>query len=154
MRLLYLMFSCKQLYTVSESTSKAMNLLNASILSGGPDGRYTAQLMADGGVGFGDLRPYGVDADFIGQAIHTTYAPNYYNDTIDFAISPNGDTGSSINIFSLSLIGGAYCNDGQNYFNIVQLMESIPWSEGYKAAWIDGSCPDPSSRPMSTGNES
>lgn len=121
-----------------------MYLLNASLVAGGPDGRYTAQMTADNTLGFSDLRPYSVAADFLGQAVHTTFAPNYYNDTVDLAVAPNKETGgSTIMAFSLSLIAGAYCDDGQNYFNIMQLIESIPWSSGFTGGdqGIDGSCP-------------
>jgi hypothetical protein len=129
---------------VAESTDAAMVLLNASICAGGPDGRYTAAMTASNTLGFSDLRPYSVPADFLGQAVHTTLAPNYYNDTIDLAVAANKETGgSTIVAFSLSLIGGAYCDDGQNYFNIMQLIESIPWSSGFTGGeqGIDGSCP-------------
>ena len=88
-------------------------------------------------------------ADFLGQAVHTTFAPNYYNDTVDLAVAPNKESGgSTIMAFSLSLIAGAYCDDGQNYFNIMQLIESIPWSSGFTGGdqGIDGSIDEISPR--------
>ena len=64
---------------------------------------------------FDDLRPYGLDADFIGQTIHTTNKKKY-NDTVNISIFPD-----KVEIFSISQIGGAYCDDGQNYKNIVKI---------------------------------
>jgi hypothetical protein len=117
-----------------------MGMLNDTIASGGPDKGYTAQLLADGGTGFGDLRPYSIAVDFIGQAIHTTLAPKYYNDTVDITIAPTSDGGSYITAFSLSLIGGAYGDDGQNYYNIVKLMQAPSWKVDPKPVHLDGSC--------------
>ena len=44
------------------------------------EGRYQLSMTAEGTLGYADLRPYNTSIDFIGQAIHTTYAPYYYND--------------------------------------------------------------------------
>ena len=129
------------------STEAVMSALNASIHKGGADGSYRASIM-NGAVttGFSDLRPYNVSADFLGQAIHTTNAPNYYNDTIDLAVAPKTDAGPAgtvIRAFSISQVGGAYCDAGQNYYNIMKLVSSIEWSSGYYGgdAGLDGSCP-------------
>ena len=62
-------------------------MLNSSINAGGPDKQYTAQPLADGGVGFGDLRQYNIDADFIGQAFHTTDNKEYV-DTVNMVLYP------------------------------------------------------------------
>jgi hypothetical protein len=135
---------CRLDFAVSETASEAMLLLNASLLSGGADGRYTAQFTAEGVTGFADLRPYNHDADYIGQAIHTTYSPYYYNDSISITINPPTDDVNTtvIRAFSYSLIAGAYCDNGQNYYNIVNLIQSIDWAKGFIISG-DGSCPPP-----------
>lgn len=79
---------CRLGIQVSETAAEAMAKLNSSLLSGGPDGHYTAQYTAEGATGFADLTPYSKPVDYIGQAIHTTLSPNYYNDSISITISP------------------------------------------------------------------
>jgi hypothetical protein len=49
-----------------------MNMLNASIVSGGPDSRYIPMITADGLLTFRDLRSKNNGVDFLGQAFHTT----------------------------------------------------------------------------------
>ena len=78
--------------------------------------------------GFGDLRPYHPDTvSFIGQAYHTTQR-HIYNDTLNFLIyapDPAKPSASRMRVFSISQIGGAYCDDGQNFKNIVVLLKSL-----------------------------
>ena len=93
---------------------------------GGPDGLYHVSQTASGGQTFDDLRQYDIDADFIGQTTHTTIN-QMYNDTINFALAPTGDKGTVITGFSISQVGGAYCDSGQNHWNIVQLVKAINW---------------------------
>ena len=81
-------------------------MLNATVQTGGPDGAYTVQLMAEGVSGVADLRPFNVSADFIGQARHFTQGETRYEDVIDFNIKATA-TGARVTFFSLSLIGGA-----------------------------------------------
>lgn len=120
-----------------------MSFLNASIHDGGSDGGYTPSMTAEGTDGFADLRPYDKPVDFIGQAIHTTLAPNFYNDSVSMTIAPTDvGSGSVIEAFSYSLIAGAYCDDGQNYYNIMSLVTSISWG-GAISIKYDGSCPAP-----------
>lgn len=136
---------CKLQVTVSEDTATAMAKLNAT-MDGGPDGHYTLSVTYEGPTGFADLRPYDKPVDFLGQATHMTYAPNYFNDTLDFTIAPTEDGGSLIQAFSISQIAGAYCDEGQNYFNLVQVLNAVDWDSGYQGgdAGIDGSCGKPS----------
>lgn len=47
-----------------------------------------------------------------------------------------------IQVFSYSLIAGAYCDDGQNYYNIMNLIQSIDWADGFEQSG-DGSCAPP-----------
>lgn len=91
----------------------------------GPDGRYTPQPMAHGGLGWADLTPYNLSVSYIGQVWHTTKT-EHYNDTVDMTIAENEKgKGSTLNIFSISQIGGAYGDAGQNYKNIVQLVKAL-----------------------------
>jgi len=126
------------------STEETVAALNGSLAGGGFDGSYTPSETAEGTLGFADLRAYGKPVDFIGQAIHTTPSPYYYNDSISMTIAPSDDSsGSVILAHSISLIAGAYCDAGQNYYNIVALIngafdDSVIWTN------VDGSCADPS----------
>ena len=138
---------CKLSITVPEDTESVMNKLNGSIVSGGPDGLYTPMMTAEGTLTFGDLRPFGKPIDFIGQAVHTTIN-GMYNDTVNFSLAPKADNGTEIAAFSISQIAGAYCDDGQNYWNILQLVQGVKWEGGDleedQVAHVDGSCPEPS----------
>ena len=130
---------CKVSFVLVESTVSVMNKLNQTITAGGPDGLYIPKMTAEGTLTFGDLRQYPGHPDFIGQAWHTT-KNGLYNDTINLTLSPTDSTGESTRVlaFSTSQIAGAYGDDGQNYFNIVQLMQSI-WTA--EATQEDSSCP-------------
>ena len=119
-------------------------MLNATVQTGGPDGAYTVQLMAEGVSGVADLRPFNVSADFIGQARHFTQGETRYEDVIDFNIKATA-TGARVTFFSLSLIGGALGDAGQNYLNIYQIAEATFTTEEMPAlVHADTSCPDPS----------
>jgi len=128
---------CKLLFTVAEDPLSAMQKLNASFANGGADGLYTLQMTAEGTLGFGDLRALKIPSgeQFIGQVHHKTSGPKHYVDVIDFNIRAaqckegvvcNGE-GSVIKAFSLSLIGGALGDNGQNYKNIVNAMKNVEW---------------------------
>ena len=71
------------------NTMDVMNAMNATIVSGGPDGLYSPKMTAEGTLTFGDLRPYGKDVDFIGQTFHQT-KNGMYTDTINFTLKPLG----------------------------------------------------------------
>jgi hypothetical protein len=133
---------CNVAIAVTESTAATMNKLNSSITLGGPDDAYAAQMTYEGTLGFADLRPYSKPVDFIGQAIHTTTGNSHFEDSVSFTIAPTASGGSVIQAFSLSLIAGAYCDDGQNYFNIMQLVDSIAWSAPPEVTF-SGSCLPP-----------
>mmetsp|Transcript_8424 Transcript_8424/g.9801 ORF Transcript_8424/g.9801 Transcript_8424/m.9801 type:complete len:252 (+) Transcript_8424:31-786(+) len=129
---------CELEITVNgESTESVMNKLNNSITDGGPDNLYIPMMTASGTLTFSDLRQYGADADFLGQALHTTLNGKY-NDTVNLSLSPTtilDNNNNSINAtviaaFSISEIAGAYCDFGQNYWNILQLVQGIQWESG------------------------
>lgn len=52
----------------STTTEAARDALAKALQAGGPDGRYTLPVTAEGSIGFADLRSYKVGVDFIGQA--------------------------------------------------------------------------------------
>ena len=124
---------------------EAANAINRTISGGGPDGRYFVLPLAGGGTGVADLRKYNISKSFVGQTIHTTLK-RQYNDTIDFNIAPGDGSGAVVDGFSISQIGGALCDDGQNYKNIVTLMKAIcqELKVPFSAKRLDGSCPPPS----------
>ena len=96
--------------------------------------RFILRPTAENDYGFGDLRPYHPDTvNFIGQAWHKT-AKYTYTDTLNYLIyaPPKGSPQSStMKVHSISQIGGAYCDDGQNYKNIVVLIKAlkVPYKE-------------------------
>lgn len=142
--------ACCKLYieVINESTEQVMRKLSDSLSAGGPDGRYIQMINAHGDFGFSDLRPYNISVDFLGQAWHTT-ANLVYNDTMNILLAPSADLprNTKVTSFSISQIGGAYGDAGQNWFNSWQLFESIKWEEGYRMANADGSCPPPAPAP-------
>ena len=144
---------CSLLITVKESTESVMNQLNKSITEGGPDNLYIPMMTAGGTLTFSDLRQYGLGADFNGQAVHTTLNGKY-NDTVNLSLSPttildknnNNINATVIAAFSISEIGGAYCDSGQNYWNILQLVQGIQWESGtlnvdQQVEHVGNSCP-------------
>ncbi len=91
---------------------------------------------AESPYGFGDLRPYHVSgALFIGQAWHLT-KKRQFNDTLNFLIySVNTDSEepakTRLRALSISQIGGAYCDAGQNFSNLATLFKAlgVPYTE-------------------------
>mmetsp|Transcript_17424 Transcript_17424/g.31795 ORF Transcript_17424/g.31795 Transcript_17424/m.31795 type:complete len:174 (+) Transcript_17424:34-555(+) len=135
---------CKLMITVPGEDTQAVMTKLYDGFNGGPDGHYALQMTAEGTLGFADLSPYNKSIDFIGQAVHTTLAPNYYNDTINLSIAKTTDgKGSVIEAFSISQIAGAYCDDGQNYFNVMNVITSLDFDYYGGDAGFDGSCPQP-----------
>ena len=136
---------CKLTIEVPYTAEATAAMLNATVQTGGgPDGAYTAQPMAEGTSGVADLRPFNVSADFIGQAHHFTSGEAHYEDVINFNVKATA-TGARVNFFSLSLIGGALGDAGQNYKNIYQIADATFTSEDMAAlVHADTSCPEPS----------
>lgn len=135
---------CKlNFYLEGETTTEVMNKLNSTLGASGPDGLYIPMPTAEGTMTFGDLRPYDKPVDFIGQAWHTT-ANLMYNDTLNFLVAAV-DEGKSTQVtgFSISQLGGSYGDEGQNYYNLVQLMDSVSWKKQYEMEHADSSCPEP-----------
>lgn len=127
----------------SHSTEEVRDALLKAF--GGADGRYTAQMTAEGTLGFGDLRPFNASADFIGQAWHLT-KNEMYNDTVNFALYPNDDGSTTATAFSISQTAGAFGDDGQNYYNLVTLLKAAfdgDDSSAYSIEHPDASCPEP-----------
>jgi len=116
----------------------AMQILNSSLADGGPDGGYALQMTAEGTAGFGDVRPYG--GGWIGQVKHTTVGG--FVDQVNFHIQQgDGIWGSKIAAFSVSEIGGALQDNGQNYKNIVMALKGAFPGEIFIDETLDGTCP-------------
>lgn len=128
---------CKLAMLIDEHPESVLKKMNGTLLSRGPDGQYKASLLAEGMLGFTDLRRYKVGVDFIGQSTHIT-DNGQYTDTQNWLIYPTTEGGSKLVGFSISQIGGAYGDDGQNYYNLKQIMSTL-WPEG-KSFHYDKSC--------------
>jgi len=134
---------CKLDFRVSGSTDAVMDALNKTLSNGGPDGAYELQMTAEGTLGFGDLTQFGSPqgTDWIGQAFHTTSGPAHYVDTLNFNIKSERDGAASlVRAFSLSQIGGALGDNGQNYKNVMTLMKAA-FGDDIQGSSVDGSCP-------------
>ena len=130
---------CKLSMIVKGSPESTMLALNSSLSTGGPDKQYIPQITAQGTIAFSDLRKFDIDVDFIGQSFHVT-DNGQYTDTINFTLAPKkNDDSTYIEAFSISQIGGAYGDDGQNYYNIYQLFTSV-FPDLNKIHHLDHSC--------------
>ena len=131
---------CKLYIKTTDSPEAAMNKMNSTFIQGGPDSQYTTPTLASGTVGFDDLRPYGVEADFLGQTYHVT-DKGTYTDTqnwVVYSINDGSKMKSKIEGFSISQIGGAYGDDGQNWYNLAQIFQTL-WPES-EISHADKSC--------------
>jgi hypothetical protein len=120
------------------SAEKAAQLINQTINATGPDQRYTPMMTAEGTLGFADLREYYDNPQFIGQAEHVTDSLAY-TDTINFLVSEESDN-AIIKAFSISQTAGAYNDEGQNYYNIYYLLNSIDFGTDIKFNHDGDSC--------------
>ena len=68
--------------------------------------------------------PRGVE--YMLQGIHITLV-NRYRDTLNFWIASKDldHRHSTVRAFSISNIGGAYCDEGQNYKNLVEFIKEL-----------------------------
>jgi hypothetical protein len=74
---------------------------------------------------------------------HTT-ANLLYTDTLNFLLKSVQDGKSTlVTGFSISQLAGSYGDEGQNYYNLVSLMDSVSWSNQYRLKHADDSCPSP-----------
>lgn len=115
---------CTLDYETRESPEAIADRLAKSLRKGGPDGQYALTPLASGQTGFTDLRQFDVPAHFLGQAKHTT-ARKGYSDTVNLAVFPAIDNGAKVRVFSVSDIGGALSDRGQNHRNIETLMNGV-----------------------------
>jgi len=121
-------------FRVPKGTSATADAFKRALSNGGPDGRYTLPPLNGGRPGFTDLRKFPVDADFIGQVVHTTAKRNFH-DTINIRIAPDGSKGSLVRAFSISDIGGALGDNGQNFANVDRIAEAVGASaDGWQIA--------------------
>lgn len=129
---------CKLDVTIAQSTEEVVATLNATLQAPGfADGAYEAQQLAEGVLGFADLRPFNASADFIGQFRHTTTIG--YEDSVSINVARDSDGHSLVRMFSYSLIGGAFGDAGQNYKNLFNLLTSA-YAGQYTIAHADASC--------------
>mmetsp|Transcript_1658 Transcript_1658/g.3910 ORF Transcript_1658/g.3910 Transcript_1658/m.3910 type:complete len:421 (-) Transcript_1658:207-1469(-) len=124
---------CSMIFQVEGEVAETLAALKATLANGGPDGAYSLQETDKGNVGFDDLSkitsklPHPLtnnSALYIGQVQHETKGKYY--DSLDFLLYSAGTgTGrTTVQAFSLSLIGGAMGDNGQNYKNIVMVMKA------------------------------
>lgn len=130
---------CKLDAVVPSTTTEAvMTLLNATLTAGGFDGRYRAEPTAEGSPGCADLRFALMPVDYICKFIHTTVGG--YDDSITLTVAPTPD-GVTLRLFSLSLIGGAYGDSGQNFLNLFMVLDALKGVATF--SHVDRSCPNP-----------
>jgi len=117
---------CVLAFPFDVSSTALRDALTESLLAGGCDGLYTLQTTAEDPStrGFADLRPFHINVDFQGQTIHTTRVARY-NDTINMSILPTSESTCILRAGSLSLIGGALGDHGQNYKNIICMVKAV-----------------------------
>jgi hypothetical protein len=137
---------CRLGWSVPFPPKIAVSMVAAALAANGPDGRYYS---VEGNA----VQPWNSATTWVVQGIHTTMK-HIYNDTLNIAaeVVSGGDptAGPSIvHTFSHSqdFIGGnfAYGDYGQNYKNIVVLMQSVfgdavRKTEEWSAGW---GCPPP-----------
>eukprot|EP00040_Diaphanoeca_grandis_P038628 m.256924 g.256924 ORF g.256924 m.256924 type:complete len:177 (+) comp34830_c0_seq1:1-531(+) len=130
---------CKLMITFPGTpASKLVATLNDTLDNGGPDGRYSKSDLYEGVAGFANLKPFAIDV-YIGQAHHLTEKKTF-TDTINFNVANNMDADGQLKAFSISQIGGAYGDSGQNFKNIIGLVKgtglkyTITSNEGCPAA--------------------
>lgn len=104
----------------SQSPKDAYTGITKSLQGGGADGRYT--LIHDA-----DYTSANISAQYVIQGWHTTLT-HHYNDTMNLVIYANPEgpkTSSRVSAFSTSQIGGALCDAGQNYKNLVGFVKGL-----------------------------
>jgi len=141
---------CSLTVTLTVSATEAYNVLSSSFDTGGPDGQFTKNPMAEGGFGFANLTGlppvssgFGSGDAFIGQLNHMTTGGKYhFNDTVNFNIV-DSEGGATMNAFSTSLIGGAYGDAGQGYKNLMMLLSVFGDDATVAPGKFSTSCPAP-----------
>lgn len=122
---------CSLKVTLAKSVSEVVAAMDATFDNGGPDGYYTKSAMAEGTEGFANLTgkappSFSAGETFIGQVHHMTSGVGRYNDTVNFNFVEGASADETVvTAFSLSLIGGAYGDAGQNYKNIKMGVDAV-----------------------------
>ncbi|XP_078588805.1 uncharacterized protein LOC144869408 [Branchiostoma floridae x Branchiostoma japonicum] len=119
------------------TSESAYNKITTSLQNGGADKWYRY-------IGGVDMRTYNSTASFILQGVHTTLV-YHYNDTLNFVLTDDMKPSihpldTTLHAFSISQIAGAYCDDGQNYKNLVGLIKGL--NVTYTETTVAG-CPKP-----------
>merc|ERR1712107_638414 len=115
------------------------NTLNQTLSDGGPDGRFTLQMTAEGTLGFGDLMQFGSPKgiDWIGQVHHVISGPATTLTPLITTLQTTKGT-STIRAFSIAQIGGALGDNGQTYKNVVYALR-VAFGD-VQMSGVDGSC--------------
>ena len=131
---------CAMTFTVKSRDSEAtVAAISKALRKGGPDGQYSLPPLDGGRAGFNDIRKFGVPADFIGQAVHTT-AKAGYRDTINIAVKDD-----KVRACSIAQIGGAFGDAGQNFRNLEVLFKAV---DGASDGEVEYGCGSGSSQPF------
>lgn len=141
---------CSLTVMVNGTVDDAVKTLNASFAKGGADGNFTPSFLAEGVTGFANLSgiapsemyPNGI---FIGQVEHATNGMYKFTDVLDFNLVGTGNGQAKITAFSLSLVGGAYGDAGQNYKNLKMAIDHAFPSATIEPGNFPKSCPKESS---------
>merc|ERR1739845_96179 len=126
---------------ITGTTVEVVNMLNQTLAA--PGGYYWPQPTAEGMLGFADLTLMGspMGFDYIGEVSHTTSGQGHYVDYIRFNIrsGASGMNGSHsvVRAHSISGIGGALSDNGQNFKNIMTAMKAA-FGSNIHAASVDG----------------
>ena len=115
---------CLMEYYLEESPEVVADLLRQKLDQGGLDGRFDLERMNDGSRGIIDYSR--ADAPFfMGKFKHHTASFKYVDD-ISLQWEPSTAEGlTKLRAFSISLIGGAYGDAGQNFKNIHLFMKTF-----------------------------
>eukprot|EP00118_Oscarella_pearsei_P008939 m.48668 g.48668 ORF g.48668 m.48668 type:complete len:163 (+) comp33910_c0_seq1:575-1063(+) len=108
---------CTLNVSIAMPPAKVCEAMVASLKAGGPDKLYTF-------VGMYDMSKDNMTAKYILQSIHSTKV-HHYNDTQDYVIFEHKKGMSTVKAFSISQIWGAYCDEGQNYKNLVGYVKGL-----------------------------
>jgi hypothetical protein len=107
---------CSAQFTVEKKPQEVSDSVHSYLKSGGVDGLFG---LVGGADGIGYQGWYSII-----QGTHTTFVAKY-NDTLNFAIRPLPEGGSTVRVFSISTIAGALADEGQNHRTVTLLGSAL-----------------------------
>eukprot|EP01084_Bolivina_argentea_P174044 301475_1 len=127
---------CKLQFNITGANAASLaKQIEESLKSGGPDSSYS----------YWGTVPNQGPLTYVVQGLHST-ATMKYNDTLNFGVMQGGANSCAVQAFSHSqdfIVGDfAYCDEGQNYKNLVQLIKSLGSNVKYEQQILLG-CPPP-----------